>query len=59
MQAQVNNESTVTFSAYFPFVENNMFGLTIAAVVQGSGPFNGVADVTNTTLFGPALIEVG
>jgi hypothetical protein len=59
IQAQVSDNSTVIFSAYFPFVENNMFGLTIAAVVQGPGPFTNVADVTKATLFGPALIEVG
>jgi len=53
-----NNGGTVTFSANFPFSENLMNGLTIAAVTSNAGPFASVADVAKATLFGPALIEV-
>ncbi|KIW80142.1 hypothetical protein Z517_06757 [Fonsecaea pedrosoi CBS 271.37] len=56
-QATVSG-NTVTFSANFPFTENDMFGLTIAAVVEGSGPFATVTDVAAATKFGPGLIEV-
>ncbi|KIX98443.1 uncharacterized protein Z520_05744 [Fonsecaea multimorphosa CBS 102226] len=56
-QATVSG-STVTFSANLPFTENDMFGLTIAAVVEGSGPFATVADVAAATKFGPGLIEI-
>ncbi|KIX03689.1 uncharacterized protein Z518_07242 [Rhinocladiella mackenziei CBS 650.93] len=57
-QASTSHDGTVTFSANFPFVENKMFGLTIAAVVQGSGPFNNVTAVADAAKFGPALIEI-
>jgi hypothetical protein len=53
-----NNGGTVTFSANFPFTENLMFGLTIAAVTSSAGPFADVDAVAKATLFGPALIEV-
>ncbi|KAI1625325.1 hypothetical protein EDD37DRAFT_382702 [Exophiala viscosa] len=55
--AQVSG-SQVTFSANFPFTENLMFGLTIAVVTNGAGPFADVDAVAAATLFGPALIEV-
>ncbi|EXJ76426.1 uncharacterized protein A1O5_00934 [Cladophialophora psammophila CBS 110553] len=56
-QATVSG-STVTFSANLPFTKNEMFGLTIAAVVEGSGPFASVADVAAVAKFGPGLFEI-
>lgn len=53
-----NKGGEVTFSANFPFTENLMFGLTIAAVTSSAGPFADVDAVAKATLFGPALIEV-
>ncbi|KIW14505.1 hypothetical protein PV08_07289 [Exophiala spinifera] len=58
IQGAQNNGGTVTFSANFPFSENLMFGLTIAAVTSNAGPFADVDAVAKATLFGPALIEV-
>jgi hypothetical protein len=46
----------ITFQADFPFTNNNLFGLTIAAVTNSSGPFITANDVANKTLFGPGLI---
>jgi len=48
----------VTFNANFPFTENELNGLTIAAVVNGAGPFANVDAVANATIAGPGLIEV-
>jgi len=48
----------VTFQATFPFTENELNGLTIAAVVNGSGPFASVDAVANATIAGPGLIEI-
>jgi len=48
----------VTFDALFPGATNEMNGLTIAAVVKGSGPFADVDAVANAALFGPGLIEI-
>jgi hypothetical protein len=53
-----SNNNLVTFSAPFPYSKNEMNGLTIAAVVQGSGPFADVDAVAAATLFGPGLIEI-
>jgi hypothetical protein len=50
--------TTVKFSADFPFTQNNMFGLSIAAVVLGKGPFTTPGAVANATVFGPGLIVV-
>ena len=50
--------NTVTFQANFPYTKNEMNGLTIAVVVQGSGPFTSADAVANATLFGPAVIEI-
>jgi hypothetical protein len=47
-----------TFQAKFPYAENEMNGLTIAVVTQGSGPFASVDAVANATVFGPAIIEI-
>jgi len=49
--------SKVTFNAQFPFVENLLNGLTLAAVTIGSG-FDTAVQVSNASLFAPALIEV-
>ncbi|KAK3063039.1 hypothetical protein LTS18_002867 [Coniosporium uncinatum] len=49
--------STITFAALFPFEENVLNGLTIAAVTVGEG-FASVVDVADHTIAGPGLIEV-
>ncbi|KAF2164849.1 hypothetical protein M409DRAFT_67576 [Zasmidium cellare ATCC 36951] len=49
---------TVSFQAAFPFTENLMFGLTIAAVTNSAGPFAGADDVAAKALYGPGLIEI-
>ncbi|KAE8168242.1 hypothetical protein BDV40DRAFT_294789 [Aspergillus tamarii] len=48
----------VIAKALFPYHENLMTGLTIAAVTKSVGPFASVNDVTQETLFGPGLIIV-
>ncbi|KAF2011128.1 late sexual development protein [Aaosphaeria arxii CBS 175.79] len=48
---------TLTFTAPFPYEENLLTGLTIAAVTQGSGPFADADAVAQAALFGPGLIE--
>lgn len=35
-----------------------MNGLTIAVLVRGSGPFSSADAVANSTVFGPAIIEI-
>ncbi|KAF2158578.1 hypothetical protein M409DRAFT_30948 [Zasmidium cellare ATCC 36951] len=50
--------SQVDFSVGFPYQEYELNGLTIAAVVHGSGPFANASDVAMSTVFGPALIEI-
>jgi hypothetical protein len=49
--------SVVKFQADFPFTENLLNDLTIAAITVGSN-FTSAEDVASATLFGPALIEV-
>lgn len=49
--------TTVTFNANFPFVENELNSLTLAAVTVGTN-FTSANDVAAHTLFAPALIEV-
>jgi len=56
-QSYVSN-GAITFSANFPFTENEMNGLTIAAVVTGQGPFADVDAVAKATIAGPGLIEI-
>lgn len=58
LQNVQNSGSQVTFQANFPYVKNEMNGLTIAVVTQGSGPFTDADAVANATVFGPALIEI-
>lgn len=48
----------VSFSAAFPYDQFEMNGLTIAAVVQGSGPFASADAVAQAAIFGPGLIEL-
>ncbi|OAP58535.1 hypothetical protein AYL99_07625 [Fonsecaea erecta] len=50
------SNGVTTFSANFPFSQNSMNGLTIAAVVNSTGPFANANEVANKTLFGPGLI---
>jgi hypothetical protein len=50
--------SVISFNVNFPYTENLMNGLTIAAVTFNQGPFASNQAVANATLFGPALIEV-
>ena len=53
-----NSGNQVTFSANFPYSKNEMNGLTIAVLTQGSGPFTNVDAVANATVYGPAIIEI-
>jgi hypothetical protein len=50
--------SIVNFDANFPYTENLMNGITIAALTNGAGPFAGAQDVADATLFGPVYISV-
>ncbi|PVH75361.1 putative sexual development protein [Cadophora sp. DSE1049] len=54
----MTNGSMTTFSAAFPYEAGFARGLTLGALVKGSGPFNSSSDVAAATLNGPALIEV-
>jgi len=47
-----------TFDVFFPYTENLLNGLTIAALVQGNGPFADADAVAQATLAGPGLIEI-
>jgi len=49
--------NTVKASAYFPYAENLMNGLTIAAIAKGT-TFANVGEVAKNTIFGPGLIEI-
>ncbi|KAF2092694.1 hypothetical protein NA57DRAFT_49804 [Rhizodiscina lignyota] len=48
----------VTFEAFFPYTENLLNGLTIAAVTRCGGPFADASAVAEETLFAPAFIEI-
>ena len=50
--------NVTVFSARFPFAAGFANGLTIAAVVNGTGKFSTDAEVTAATLYGPGLILV-
>lgn len=52
------NDGVFTFSAPLPFTQNLMNGLTLAAVVEGEGPFPNITSVAAKTLYGPGLIEI-
>lgn len=48
-----------TFEAKLPFEEGFAKGLTIAALVSGSGvKFSSIAEVANKTVYGPGIIEI-
>ncbi|EME44599.1 hypothetical protein DOTSEDRAFT_80269 [Dothistroma septosporum NZE10] len=53
----IGDDGIINFTAQFPGADNEMNGLTIAAVTTGSD-FVDVDAVANATLFGPALIEI-
>ncbi|KAF2238211.1 hypothetical protein EV356DRAFT_529211 [Viridothelium virens] len=55
--AQVVDNDKVTFSAYFPFKEYDMNGLTIAAVAP-DGTYDTADDVAKHALIAPGLIEI-
>jgi hypothetical protein len=57
LQSPQHTGTVVTFNADFPFEENLLNSLTIAAVTVGSN-FTDANDVAAHTLFAPALIEV-
>lgn len=50
-------EEKITFKAWFPFNENTMNGLTIAAVANGNN-FSSADEVAMHTLIAPGLIEI-
>jgi hypothetical protein len=52
------NGNVYTFEASFPYTENLMNGITIAALTAGQGPFASAQDVADATLFGPVYISV-
>ena len=58
LQNVQDNNGVVTFSANFPYDQFEMNGLTLAAVVLGSGPFASAEAVAKATIFGPGLIEI-
>jgi hypothetical protein len=45
-------------TATFPYTENLMNGLTITALVNGTGPFSGVDQVASATVAGPGLVSI-
>lgn len=47
-----------SFQAPFPYSDNLLNGLTIAALVNGSGPFADAEAVAKATIAGPGLIEI-
>jgi hypothetical protein len=59
---EVNNiniqNGVATFEATFPYTENLLNGLTIAALVAGNGPFADADAVAQATIAGPGLIEI-
>lgn len=58
LQNVVIADGEVTFSADFPFDKYLMNGLTVAAVVMGTGNFSTADDVAEASLFGPGLIDI-
>lgn len=55
---QIVNSGNGTITANFPYEENEMNGLTIAALVSTEGPFASADEVANVTVAGPGLIEI-
>ncbi|OCK81590.1 late sexual development protein [Lepidopterella palustris CBS 459.81] len=58
LQDVVVSGDVVTFDALFPYDQFEMNGLTIAAVVNGAGPFANADAVAQAAVFGPGLIEI-
>lgn len=58
LQNPTQSGSSISFSAAFPYDQFEMNGLTIAAVVRGSGPFASADAVAAATVAGPGLIEI-
>lgn len=58
LQGVSTSGSMTTFTASFPYTANMMNGLTIAVLVQGSGPFASADAVANATVYGPALVQI-
>lgn len=58
LQSVSSSGTTTTFTANFPYSANMMNGLTVAVLVQGSGPFASADAVAAATVYGPALIEI-
>ncbi|KAL9608661.1 MAG: hypothetical protein Q9167_006528 [Letrouitia subvulpina] len=54
----VNANGKTNFRAGFPFSSGFANGLTIAALVKGTGNFSSAADVAAVTVNGPGLIEI-
>lgn len=53
-----SNGGDFRFTAPLPYTKNLMNGLTLAAVVEGEGPFPNITSVAAKTLYGPGLIEI-
>lgn len=51
-------DGIVTFEAFFPLFPQDLFGLTVAALTNSSGPFMNAEAVAAATVAGPGLIEV-
>ncbi|KIW13205.1 hypothetical protein PV08_08392 [Exophiala spinifera] len=51
-------DGVATFDAFFPYSENLLNGLTIAALTSSAGPFTSAEDVAKVTIAGPGLIEI-
>lgn len=51
-------DAATTITAFLPLDHNVMHGLTLAAVVENRKTFITAEDVTNATVYGPAVIEV-
>ena len=45
-------------TAHFPYAQNVMHGLTLATIVTSGLSFTTAEDVSNATVYGPAVIEV-
>jgi hypothetical protein len=58
LQSLVQQGNAVTFSVDFPYSQLMMNGLTLANVVHCAGPFTLATAIANSTVYGPALIEI-
>lgn len=58
MQDYDVRNTTISFRALFPFSSYLLYGLSLASVVVGSNALDDIQQVSNATLFGPALIQV-